>query len=249
MLLGEQAAHHLAGVGGTGLLGGQEVDGHNDAHQQVTHKAHHTEHAAGDDGHQRGGLGQHLLGDPVHEAVVGQVQLLGHPVLQRRIRLQQVGHPAADGVVIGLDVGKQLGNALIQLRQQHGGQQIQHHNDNGPGQQDAQGPKSPGGPLSLFDLLSLGQEQLFKIIDHRRQQVGHEGTVQHRRQGGKELPAKGLQHPAAEKGVIKQQNGTDREKHRQSQLHMPVFPLHVDTTLSIFSFYTATRGIAILIFP
>ena len=41
MLFGKQAVCDLAGVGRTGLLGGQEIDRHNDAHQQVAEKAHH----------------------------------------------------------------------------------------------------------------------------------------------------------------------------------------------------------------
>ena len=221
LILGTQAVHHLAGVGGTQLLGGQQVDGDDEAHQQVLQKADRAHHAAGGGSHDRLGLGQHFLREPGVDIRVVCVELGHHPLLQRGVGLQQVLDPAADGAVIQLRVGDELEDALIQLRQQHGCQQVQQDADDRPGQQDAHRPEGQRRPpVPQLGRLGMGR-QLLEKIHHRGQQIGHKAAVENGGNGGHELPPEFLKHPVAEQSVVKQQDGAHGAEHRQA--HLDVF--------------------------
>ena len=59
-----------AGVGGAAFLGGKEVDGDNDAHDQVHEEAQGGDDAAGDRRHKRLGVGKDLLRQQAQQIIV-----------------------------------------------------------------------------------------------------------------------------------------------------------------------------------
>ena len=158
----------------------------------------------------------------------------------------QAGHPAADGLIVLIHVGDELKDALIQLRQQHGGQQVEEEPHHQPGKQNAHGANQHGlGALPLP--LRMGREEVaLEKIHHRGQQIGDEGPVEDRPHGFQQ----GQQNLPAEEGVVKQQNGGGGHKRRHPHAEVMVFPFHVPRLLfSLLPFYTGPGGIAILFFP
>ena len=103
----------LAGLGGAQLLGGQQIHRDDDAHQQILQKHQRTHHAAGEDGHQRGRLGQNLLGQPGLDIFIIGIHLDHDPGLHLRVGLQQMLYPAGDDEIVILHVVYQLQNALV----------------------------------------------------------------------------------------------------------------------------------------
>ena len=147
-------------------------------------------------------------------------------------------HPSADGVVVIVHIGNELEDAFIQLRQQHGGQQIEKERDDQPGQQDARRPDQHGlGPLPLPP--GAGREQApLEKVHHGGQQIGDEGPVKnrlHRLQQGQH----GL---AAEEGVVEQQNGGGGQERRHPHADIVIFPFHGPRLPFPLFFFHSTRG-------
>ena len=182
LLLGKQAVGDLPGVSDAALLGGHEVDGDNGAHQQVFQEVHRADYAAGNGHHQHLGPGQDLVFQPAGGSRIEGVHLVGYPGLHSGVALQQVLHPAADGIIIALYAGKQLHHALIQLGQQHMAQQIAQQADDGPGQHQADGPGPPGDQPPQFPgrFQPSGKEAALNKVDDRSQQIGQHAADQHR---------------------------------------------------------------------
>ena len=237
-------------MGGTALLGSQQVDGHDDAHQQRFQEIHYALDAACGHDHHGLGLGQGLFFQPGGGLFIGGVHLVRDPALHRRIALQQALYPAADNIVVVLHIADQLEYALIQLRQQHRGQQIEQHTDDRPGHQQAHRPDASGRHPALLPGLPYrrGKQVVLEKIHHRRQQIGDEGAVENRLQCRQKLPSKPQRHVAAKEGVIKQQDRADRCKYQQSLPHILVLALHGPPPLWVL-FYMPHLGIAILILP
>ena len=157
----------------------------------------------------------------------------------------QAGHPAADGLIVLIHVGDELKDALIQLRQQHGGQQVEEEPHHQPGKQNAHGANQHGlGALPLP--LRMGREEgALEEIHHRGQQIGDEGPVEDRphglQQGQHGLPA--------EEGVVKQQNGGGGHKRRHPHADVMVFPFHGPRLLFSPPILHGARGNCNPLFP
>ena len=165
---------------------------------------------------------------PAGDVLIVAVHLAHHQALHVRVGGQQCLHPAGDGVVVVLHVAHQLEYALVELRQQHRGQNIEHEAHQQPCQQQAGRPGGGSGETAPLPgpLHLAGEEAGLKKIHHRRQQIGHEGAVENGPDGGHQLPPD-VQKPVAPKqGIIKEQDGPHGQKHRDAALHMLAFSVH-----------------------
>ena len=217
-----------AGVGGAALFGGEKVDGDDDADNQVHQEAEGRHDAAGDRRHQGLGVGQHLFRQQAQQVLIVPREAVRDEVLHRRIALQQVRDPGVDGVVVDLHVVPQLQHAPVELRQQDGEQQVAHKADDGPGDEQAHRPGTRGAvlPLGLGLLRRRGEEQVVKEVDDRRQKVCEKTPQQDGGQGVQQLFQQGDEGPAAEKRVVENQDGADRQNGRQRRFPIDALLLH-----------------------
>ena len=73
----------------------------------------------------------------------------------------------------------------------------------------------------------MGLKQLLlEKVHHRGQKIGDQRAQEHRLEGPDKLPTEGDGGPAAEQRVVKQQNGADREQHRQPHPYVAVSAAH-----------------------
>ena len=107
--------------------------------------------------------------DEMKKIIIVGVQLAGSPVLQLRVALQQVLHPAVNSIIVGLHVAHQLNYTAVDLRQQEAEEQVEKGSHQYPGQQNTDRP-SPWSRKALplpKAALGIGEELVLKIIDHR----------------------------------------------------------------------------------
>ena len=112
--------------------------------------------------------------------------------------------PIADSRIVGLDVGHQLQNTLIQLRCQHIADQIQDDQHDHPSDQNTDGP-DPQGNTAAFRSRLFGNTTDFPVkeVDGRCQQIGHGRTIEDRLHRTHQMLAETNQRLAAEHRVIK----------------------------------------------
>ena len=215
-------------MGGTALLGSHEVHRDDHAHQQVLQEHQRTEHTAGDGDHQHLRPGKDLIFQPLRCGLVKLIHLAGYPNLHGGVALQQMLHPAADGIVVAFHAGNQLHHAPVQLRDQHMAQQIAEQADDDPGHHQTDGPGAPGGhaPLCVGLFHLFRKKQVFNKVDDRRQQVRQHRADQNRLQCFQQLTAEGWQYPAAKQGIVKKQDRAHGQKEGKSPPHRAVFFLH-----------------------
>ena len=106
-------------------------------------------------------------------------------------------------------------------------------------------------PLGVGLVHGGGEEQAVKEVDDRREEVREKPPQQDGGQGVQQLFQQGDEGPAAEKRIVKDQNGADRQDRRQRRLSIDPLLLHRQPSfavksLTLSSFYTAPAGIAIL---
>ena len=125
---------------------------------------------------------QQLRGEPVGGLAVIAVHQIRKPGADDGILLQQIGDPGVDLVIIGLQVTYQGGDAVYQLGNEHGKQQVQHHQHHRPGEEDAdcpeQAPAHRGGAAPFLLQSILGPEDpALQMVYEGGQQVGHGQAV------------------------------------------------------------------------
>ena len=135
--------------------------------------------------------------------------------------LQPGVRPAVYLVIIVTGIFDQHGDAVDQLGNQYAHQPIGQRQHHGPGQQNGGGPQQALAVLQLLvpcslELALAPQKAPLKPLHQRRQQIGHGQTVKHGSQHLGQLAQHMLQRAALIKGVIKHQNGADRQKGRQA---------------------------------
>ena len=169
-------------MGGAALLGGHEVHGDNGSHQQVLQEHQRTEHTAGDGDHQHLRPGKDLIFQPLRCGLVELIHLAGYPNLHGGVALQQMLHPAADGIIVAFHAGNQLHHAPIQLRDQHMAQNIAQQRNDGPRQHQTDGPRPAGDqlPRLMGRLQPAGKQPPLDEVDHRGQQIGQQTADNHR---------------------------------------------------------------------
>ena len=145
IFLRQRGVDRLAAASQALFLHAHQIDGHDDAHDQVKGKAHRAADAAPDTvGQRHNGLlgpGQHLVGQKGHAVGIALGDESGQPDTDPTVALQQVVGPAIDLAVVGLGVVDEGGHAVHHLGHQHAHQQIQQEDDHGLGQQDAHQPQ------------------------------------------------------------------------------------------------------------
>ena len=202
---GDERVEQLARVEAEGLLAGEDVNGNDDAHEQVLGKDQHAQHAAGhgDDGDLRAGNDGVL--HPVDQLVVVITDQREHALGDVGIVLHKLRDPGVDGAVIALEIGKEQRYARDQLGDQDAEEQIHESQRKEPGHKDAQAAHQSG----TLDAEPVAEETVEKVHDGR-EQVGHRKTVEHGLEDAEELFYKNKQHAVLKEGVVKHENGAGR---------------------------------------
>ena len=241
LLLVQHRVYHLAAAGQAFLLHGHQIDGHDDAHDQVGSEADHAPDTVPD----AAGQGAQRPLCPRQDVILQQghaiAVILGHKVRHPDgdliLAVQQAVGPVVHLIVICLRVVDEHGHAVHQLGDQHTHQQIHQQDGHRLCQQDAGKPQDA---RRVFDVLSgkrllpPGVERPLDPVHHRCQQVGDGAAVQHRCQHGEQLVHKVLERAAHIERVVKHQHGADGEKRRQPPLYILCPPFHPHHSFALY---------------
>ena len=118
-------------MSGAPLLGGQQIDGHDDAHHQIHQKDQRVENPTGHRGHHLLGVGQHFIRQQGGQILEVEIHMLGNPAHSVGVFFQKTVHPTVYRVIIGFHIIHQLGHARVQIRNQDGHQQVTQHHEAG----------------------------------------------------------------------------------------------------------------------
>ena len=213
------------------FLHGHEVDGYDDAHDQVGGQvddaADTAPDAAGQGPQRRLRPGQDVLLQQGHAIAVILCDKVGDPHRHLVLAVQQTVSPVIFLVIIRLSVVDEHGHAVDKLGDQHAHQQGD--------QQNAEKPQDASGVLQVLfgkNPLPRSVEYPLDPVHHRRQQVCDDRAVYHRRQHGGQLAHELLQCTAHIKCVVKNQHGADGQKRRQPPLQVLCPVLHAHHSFS-----------------